>query len=156
MYFCKRQNHCVPTAWRTTYQDNYCIMQRPISVQSFNVVFYIVFPFHTQVDERSGSGLLPFSIQNIVSCSLVLNCWRDWKSDSCASYHIISNCGGLRETWQETWQKASWTNPTSKCCRCICTKKGLPRPPHVASKFQSDDRRICIFDSILHHLIHMN
>lgn len=66
-----------PRAEHVTHQHHHSIMQRSIRVQRFCAVLDAVLPLHAQIDEGSGSGLLPFPIQDIVSSSLVLDCWEE-------------------------------------------------------------------------------
>lgn len=49
-------------------------MQRSISVQCLHIPLYDVVPLHTQVNEAAGLNLLPFSIQDVMPCCLVLDC----------------------------------------------------------------------------------
>lgn len=66
-----------PRAQDVTHQHHHGVVQGSIRVQRFRAVLDAVLPLHTQIDEGAGSGLLPFPIQDIVSCSLVLDCWEE-------------------------------------------------------------------------------
>lgn len=56
-------------------------MQRAISVQSLHVILDDVVPLHAQVNEAPGLHLLAFSVEDVMSCCLVL--------DSCNQSFVI-------------------------------------------------------------------
>ena len=56
------------------YQNHHGIVERSVRVHGLDVVFDDVVPFHSQVDEALGLGLLSFPIQKVMPCRLILDC----------------------------------------------------------------------------------